>query len=118
LFCLEAKKLWEKVRQKKIENETRKELVETLIGVVQGKIHHIVFKSDASRVIQCILKHGNEEHRKIVFNELKGTENKFLKCLRISLDRLINDPKYRSYSRISHKQLRTLFIDEDAKVWY
>jgi pumilio family protein 6 len=67
----EAKKLWEQVRQKKIENEKRKELVGKLIEVVEGKIHDVVFKSDASRVIQCILKHGNEEHRKIVFNELK-----------------------------------------------
>ncbi len=76
-FIIEAKKLWEQVRQKKIENEKRKELVGKLIEVVQGKIHDVVFKSDASRVIQCILKHGNEEHRKIVFTELKGKNQPF-----------------------------------------
>lgn len=74
LLFKEAKKIWEQVRQKKIDNEKRKELVGKLIEVVEGKIHDVVFKSDASRVIQCILKHGNEEHRKIVFNELKGKE--------------------------------------------
>jgi len=61
--------MWEKVRsakpaQAKLENEK-------LLKLIKGKIADVVFKHDASRIIQTCLKLGTPEQRTIVFNELK-----------------------------------------------
>jgi pumilio family protein 6 len=52
--------------------------------VVRGKIQEIVFKHDASRIVQTIVKRGNMSQRNEVAKELLGrykelVENKYSK---------------------------------------
>jgi pumilio family protein 6 len=67
----EAKKIWEEMRIKKIDSEKRTTLINKLMNLIKGKIYEIVFKNDASRVVQCAFRYGNLEQKEIIFNELK-----------------------------------------------
>ena len=54
------------------------------MGIVRGKIQDIVFKHDASRIVQTIVKRGNQLQRNEVATELRGrfkelVENKYSK---------------------------------------
>ncbi|KAJ3050930.1 hypothetical protein HK097_008085 [Rhizophlyctis rosea] len=67
-----AKKLWEHLRQKKLKPEDRQKYMEELMGMVEGKAKDIIFKHDASRIVQCALKYGNQQQRDLIATELKG----------------------------------------------
>jgi len=54
------------------------------MGIVRGRIQDIVFKHDASRIVQTIVKRGNAKQRNEVATELRGrfkelVENKYSK---------------------------------------
>ena len=61
------------------------------MGVIRGKVKEIVFKHDASRIVQTLVKHGRQAERDEVAVELKGhyrdlAQNKYSKvCLPICL---------------------------------
>ena len=68
-----AKIIWEELRQTNLDKEKRKELLNDLMGVMQGRIHELVFKHDASRVIQTAIKHSSEDQVQQIAQELQGT---------------------------------------------
>ena len=68
----DAKRAWSLARQKSISKEKRASHIAFLVGIVRGKIQDIVFKHDASRIVQTIVKWGNQRQRGEVASELKG----------------------------------------------
>ena len=79
-----AKNAWSRARQKAISKEERASHITSLMEIVRGKIQDIVFKHDASRIVQTIVKRGNQRQRDEVATELRGrfkelVENKYSK---------------------------------------
>lgn len=56
---------------KRISKEKRAEAMVELMGLVSGKCVDIIFKHDASRIIQCCLKYGTQDQRNSIAAELK-----------------------------------------------
>jgi pumilio family protein 6 len=68
-----SKKIWERLRRKShVPKEERKELVNELFTIINGRVRDFVFKHDSVRVIQCALKYANMEQRKNIMKELQG----------------------------------------------
>ncbi|KZS89078.1 ARM repeat-containing protein, partial [Sistotremastrum niveocremeum HHB9708] len=86
-LLVEAKRLWSSVRQKNdISKAERQKAVRALMDCVRGKVQEIVFKHDASRIIQSIVKYGGQKERDEIALELKGKyvelcQNKYSKFL-------------------------------------
>ena len=70
-LVIKCKKLWEVIRVKKLEKPKREELMLQLMALVSGKCVDVIFKHDASRIIQCCLKYGNDQQRNLIALELK-----------------------------------------------
>ncbi|ORX81049.1 ARM repeat-containing protein [Anaeromyces robustus] len=68
----EAKGIWETLRLKRNTKDERKELMERLMNIIRGRVQEIIFKHDASRIIQCAVKYGNQSQRSEIAKELKG----------------------------------------------
>jgi pumilio homology domain family member 6 len=80
----EAKRAWSLARQKNITKEERTQHIHSLMDVVRGKVKDIVFKHDASRIVQTIVKYGGQKERNEIAEELKGkykdlAQNKYSK---------------------------------------
>ncbi|KAI0683160.1 ARM repeat-containing protein [Cytidiella melzeri] len=71
-LLIEAKRAWGLARQKNISKTERAKHVHALMNVVRGKVHEIVFKHDASRIIQTVVKYGGQKERNEIAIELKG----------------------------------------------
>ena len=70
----QSKKLWEKLRRKShVPKDERQKLVAELFDIITGRVKDFVFKHDSVRVIQCALKYANQEQRKQIAGELKGS---------------------------------------------
>lgn len=87
-----AKIAWSRARQKAISVEERASHINSLMEIVRGKIQDIVFKHDASRIVQTIVKRGNQPQRDEVAKELQGrfkelVRNKYSKVR--CVDRLV-----------------------------
>jgi pumilio family protein 6 len=68
-----SKKLWERLRLKShVEKEERATLVTELFEIVMGRVKDFVFKHDSVRVVQCAVKYGTVEQKKMIARELKG----------------------------------------------
>jgi pumilio homology domain family member 6 len=68
-----SKKLWERLRLKShVDKEERAKLVAELFEIVMGRVKDFVFKHDSVRVIQCAVKYGTVEQKKMIARELKG----------------------------------------------
>ncbi|KAL5521191.1 hypothetical protein ACEPAG_9114 [Sanghuangporus baumii] len=94
----QAKPLWERARRKNLSPDERKKHVGELMEIVRGKVQDVVFKHDASRIIQTLVKYGNQDMRDGVARELKGrykdlAQNKYSKFIVTKLIR--NLPKHR-----------------------
>jgi pumilio family protein 6 len=88
-----AKNAWSRARQKAISKEERVSHINSLMETVRGKIQDIVFKHDASRIVQTIVKRGSQPQRDEVATELRGrfkelVENKYSKVR--CIDSLVN----------------------------
>ncbi|KAI9020779.1 armadillo-type protein [Phycomyces nitens] len=68
----EAKRIWEKLRRSDIKREEQKQLMEEIMAVITGRVQEVIFKHDASRMIQTCLKKGNSDQRRQIAEELKG----------------------------------------------
>lgn len=68
----QAKKVWEQLRRGDISREEQKQLMEKIMNIIGGKVQDVIFKHDASRIIQTCLKKGNAEQRNQIAEELKG----------------------------------------------
>jgi pumilio family protein 6 len=71
-------------RAKNIPAAERQKHVKNLMSVIRGKVKDIVFKHDASRIVQTIVKYGGQKERDEVALELKGkfrelAQNKYSK---------------------------------------
>ncbi|KAK6531371.1 pumilio domain member 6 [Arthrobotrys megalospora] len=68
-----SKKIWERLRRKShVPLDERKKLTDELFSIVTGRVKELVFKHDASRVIQTAVKYGSAERRQEIAKELKG----------------------------------------------
>ncbi|KAN0024584.1 hypothetical protein ACTFIV_008992 [Dictyostelium citrinum] len=70
----DLKILWVKIKEIKLSSEERATLIEQLTQKLKGNVLNVIVKHDASRVVQTLLKYGNETQREIVFTELKDHE--------------------------------------------
>ncbi|KAI8824031.1 armadillo-type protein [Fimicolochytrium jonesii] len=95
-----AKAIWEKLRQKKITAKERKEQMAELMTLIEGKVKDIIFKHDASRIIQCALKYGNQSQRDAIAKELEGHYTELSKSTygRFIISKILNycSPQYRA----------------------
>ncbi|KAH9003348.1 ARM repeat-containing protein [Lactarius hatsudake] len=88
----DAKRAWSLARQKAISKEKRASHIASLVEIVRGKIQDIVFKHDASRIVQTIVKRGDRRQRSEVASELQGrfkelAEDRYSKFLVLRLAR-------------------------------
>ncbi|EPS40728.1 hypothetical protein H072_5381 [Dactylellina haptotyla CBS 200.50] len=68
-----SKKIWERLRRKShVPLDERKKLTDELFTIVTGRVKELVFKHDASRVIQTAVKYGSAERRQEIARELAG----------------------------------------------
>jgi pumilio family protein 6 len=67
-----AKKLWGPIAQKSTSADQRKQLMADMMTLVSGHIEDLIFKHDASRIIQTCLKYGSLEQRNSIADELKS----------------------------------------------
>lgn len=68
-----SKRIWEQLRRKQSTQEERKKLIDELQSLVRGRIKDLVFKHDASRIVQTALKYGTKAVRQEIAEGLKGT---------------------------------------------
>lgn len=68
-----SKALWNELRRMDLPREKRIELSNELYNMVEGKAKSMIFAHDTSRVIQCLIKYGTQEHKNAIFEELKGS---------------------------------------------
>ncbi|KAF8067011.1 armadillo-type protein [Lyophyllum atratum] len=92
-LLVDAKRVWSLARQKTIPTTERQKHVQELMGVIRGKVKDIVFKHDASRIVQTVVKYGGQKERDEIAEELKGkykelAQNKYSKFLVTKLIRL------------------------------
>lgn len=82
----DAKLVWRLAQKKNIGPERKKHIAD-LMNIVRGHVKDIVFKHDASRIIQTIVRWGGPAERNEIAMELKGSykdlsESKYSKvCL-------------------------------------
>lgn len=68
----QAKKIWERLRQKlNVPEAERKELLTELFELMEGRIRDFVFKHDSVRVVQTAVKYCEPAQLKIIVKELK-----------------------------------------------
>lgn len=85
-----AKEAWTLARQKNISKEERTKNIHALMSIVRGHVLDVVFKHDASRIIQTIVKYGSAKEREEIATELKGkyqdlAQNKYSKVIKSTL---------------------------------
>ncbi|KAI9282497.1 armadillo-type protein [Umbelopsis sp. AD052] len=68
----DAKKIWEKLRRGDCDRDERIKLMKDIMELIEGRVSDLIFKHDASRVIQTCLKFGNSAQRNIIAGELTG----------------------------------------------
>jgi pumilio homology domain family member 6 len=83
-LLVDAKRIWSLARAKTIPAPERAKHVQDLMGVIRGKVKEIVFKHDASRIVQTVVKYGGQKERDEIAVELKGrfkelSQNKYSK---------------------------------------
>ncbi|KAH6598997.1 hypothetical protein BASA50_003317 [Batrachochytrium salamandrivorans] len=124
-MIMEAKTIWEELRQKRLKKQERRELMNRMMGLVTGKAKEIIFKHDASRIIQCCLKYGSPSQRDQIAKELSGHYAQLSQSQygRFIVSKILNycSPEYRSavisefYGKvrklIRHKEV-SLILDE------
>ncbi|KAK7438043.1 Pumilio y domain member 6 [Stygiomarasmius scandens] len=71
----DAKSLWALARAQNISSSERQKHIKNLMECIRGKIKDIVFKHDASRIVQTIVKYGGKDDREEIARELDGKWN-------------------------------------------
>lgn len=72
-ILIRGKKVWEQIRRKDIKKDEKKKLIAELCDLMRGKVKELVFKHDASRIVQTVVKYGDKAQREEIAKELKGT---------------------------------------------
>eukprot|EP01134_Creolimax_fragrantissima_P002389 CFRG2389T1 len=69
-----ARKLWEVVRDSSNKDkDLRKKNVGEMVKLLEGQMLDVIFRHDATRIIQSMVQFGSVEQRAVVFGELKGS---------------------------------------------
>jgi pumilio family protein 6 len=68
----DAKRQWALARRIDIPAAERRKHVADLMSVMRGHVREVVFKHDASRIVQTVIKYGTPAERDEVAAELKG----------------------------------------------
>ncbi|KAJ6535952.1 armadillo-type protein [Mycena vulgaris] len=89
----DAKRVWSMANAKNLTAADRQKHIHELMDIIRGRVKDIVFKHDASRIVQTIVKHGRQKERDEIAAELKGkykdlAQNKYSKFLVTKLIRL------------------------------
>lgn len=71
-LLVNAKRLWSLARQKTLPPAERRKHVAALMAVLRGKVAEVVFKHDASRIVQTAVKWGTQAERDEIAKELRG----------------------------------------------
>ncbi|KAF8218254.1 armadillo-type protein [Mycena galopus ATCC 62051] len=92
-LLVDAKRVWCQANAKNVSSTDRQKHIHDLMDVIRGKVKDIVFKHDASRIVQTVVKHGRQKERDEIAAELKGkykelAQNKYSKFLVTKLIRL------------------------------
>lgn len=77
----QAKKIWEDLRRGDLDRDETKRQMTNIMSVITGHVQEIIFKHDASRIIQTCLKKGNAEQRLIIAKELNGRYEELSKSM-------------------------------------
>lgn len=67
-----SKTLWAQINRKKLPKKERQRIIEDIYALISGRVVDIIFKHDASRVVQACFKYGTEDQRTTIVKELKG----------------------------------------------
>nr|VWO97822.1 Non-canonical non-ribosomal peptide synthetase FUB8 (EC (Fusaric acid biosynthesis protein 8) [Ganoderma boninense] len=117
-LLVEAKRAWTLARQKNLSKADRTKYMNALMDVLRGAVKDIVFKHDASRIVQTAVKYGGQKERNEIAEELKGryrdlAQNKYSKFLVTKLIRFC--PAYRaSILRELQGQVLRLLLHREA----
>ena len=71
----ESKILWNQLRQKSNTPEQRRQILDKLWPLIQGKARAIALQHDAARVVQAVLQFGTPEERMSLIKELCANDN-------------------------------------------
>ncbi|PPR04486.1 hypothetical protein CVT24_013095 [Panaeolus cyanescens] len=117
----DAKKVWSLAREKNIPTAERQKHVKNLMDVIRGKVKDIVFKHDASRIVQTAVKYGGQKDRDEIAAELKGkykelAQNKYSKFLITKLIRLCPTHRTAILLEFQSQVLRMLLHREASSV--
>ncbi|KAG5635330.1 hypothetical protein H0H81_011704 [Sphagnurus paluster] len=120
-LLVDAKRVWSLARQKTIPNAERQKHVQDLMDVIRGKVKDIVFKHDASRIVQSVVKYGGQKERDAIAEELKGkykdlAQNKYSKFLVTKLIRLCPAHRVSILTEFQTHVLRLLLHREASSV--
>ncbi|KAJ7773430.1 armadillo-type protein [Mycena metata] len=89
----DAKRVWSLANAKDVSATDRQKHIQELMSIIRGHVKDIVFKHDASRIVQTVVKHGRQKERDEIAAELKGkykelAQSKYSKFLVTKLIRL------------------------------
>ncbi|KAI1280424.1 Pumilio -like protein 3 [Halotydeus destructor] len=70
-LATQAKQIWEEVRPADCPKEKRVQLIDQLTSQIKGSVKEIIRAHDTVRVVECIVQHGSDKHRTMMFDELK-----------------------------------------------
>ncbi|CAE6502591.1 unnamed protein product [Rhizoctonia solani] len=117
----EAKRVWASARKIDIPRAERQKHIEELMKVLQGNVQDIVFKHDASRIVQTLVKYGGQKERDEVAAELKGkyrdlAQNKYGKFLVTKLIRYCNAHRAAILSEFHNHVIRLLLHREASPI--
>lgn len=73
-LLIQAKHAWSLARRKTVPSPAERQAdIQRLMGVIRGHVKEVVFKHDASRIVQTVVKYGSAAEREEVVVELKGS---------------------------------------------
>ena len=76
-LLVDAKRAWTLAQKKTISKEECTAHIASLMGIARGMIQGIVFKHDASLIVQTIIKWGSQAQRSEVATELQELFKEF-----------------------------------------
>ncbi|QRW21075.1 pumilio homology domain family member 4 [Rhizoctonia solani] len=120
-LLVEAKRVWALARKIDIPRAERQKHIEELMNVLRGNVQDIVFKHDASRIVQTLVKYGGQKERDEVAAELKGkyrdlAQNKYGKFLVTKLIRYCNAHRTAILSEFHNHVIRLLLHREASPI--
>lgn len=121
-LLIQAKHAWSLARRKTVPSPAERQAdIQRLMGVIRGHVKEVVFKHDASRIVQTVVKYGSAAEREEVVVELKGSfvqlaQSRYSKFLTTKLVRLCPAHRASILSEFQGSVLRLLLHREASSV--